>query len=57
MDGALNCNAACLARYKDRATSLRRLLVAESLVEFSAEHCERMGKRLRDLSMTLRGAA
>lgn len=44
-------------RFKDLARSLRRLLAAELLVEFSAEHRERMSARLHDLSITLRGVA
>jgi hypothetical protein len=42
---------------KELAASLRRLLAAEPLVEFSAEHRERIGERLRNLSKSLWRAA
>jgi hypothetical protein len=41
-------------RIKESARLLRRLLAAEPLVEFSAEHRERMGKKFRALLMDLR---
>jgi hypothetical protein len=42
-----------LSRVKSRAGTLRRLLHAEPLIEFSDEHCAAMRTRLHDLSATL----